>query len=138
MLVRKFTGCIRRMSHFTKQSRPISSLSSPSAEYVKRPKLDTSFAEADAGIVVYVSPYPGFSGILKQRFSDFIVNEISLDGVVVKLNDLDTLPVVPKEEFDISTNFLDPEICLQLDELYQSQDGKQTVFLEETEKEART
>ncbi|GAB4855407.1 hypothetical protein Ancab_024030 [Ancistrocladus abbreviatus] len=49
--------------------------------------------EADVGIFCYISQLPGFRGILKQRYSDFIVNEVDLDGNVVHLTSLE----VPSE-----------------------------------------
>ncbi|GFY90686.1 pseudouridine synthase family protein [Actinidia rufa] len=48
--------------------------------------------EADVGIVCYISPLPGFRGILKQRYSDFIVNEVDLDGNVTHLTNLESPP----------------------------------------------
>ncbi|QSZ35851.1 hypothetical protein DSL72_006973 [Monilinia vaccinii-corymbosi] len=45
--------------------------------------------EVRCGILHYVNKKnPGFQGILKQRFSDFLVNEISLGGEVVHLKDI--------------------------------------------------
>ncbi|XP_069144640.1 multisubstrate pseudouridine synthase 7 isoform X1 [Solanum lycopersicum] len=49
--------------------------------------------ESDVGISCYISNLPGFRGILKQRYSDFIVNEVDLDENVVHLNSLEA----PKE-----------------------------------------
>jgi tRNA pseudouridine13 synthase len=37
------------------------------------------------GIVEYIGKHDGFSAIIKQRFTDFHVNEIDLDGQVAKL-----------------------------------------------------
>ncbi|GER57069.1 pseudouridylate synthase [Striga asiatica] len=48
-----------------------------------------SVEESDVGIVCYISHLPGFSGVLKQRYSDFIVNEVDLDGNVVHLTSLE-------------------------------------------------
>ncbi|KAF3454342.1 hypothetical protein FNV43_RR04789 [Rhamnella rubrinervis] len=45
--------------------------------------------EQDVGIFCYISQLPGFRGILKQRYSDFIVNEVDTDGNVVHLSSLD-------------------------------------------------
>ncbi|KAK6915448.1 Pseudouridine synthase, TruD [Dillenia turbinata] len=45
--------------------------------------------ESDVGILCYVTQLPGFRGILKQRYSDFIVNEVDLEGNVVHLTSLD-------------------------------------------------
>ncbi|ODV95504.1 hypothetical protein PACTADRAFT_50219 [Pachysolen tannophilus NRRL Y-2460] len=44
--------------------------------------------EEDVGICQYISPsIDGFHGILKQRYTDFLVNEIGMDGKVVYLVD---------------------------------------------------
>lgn len=48
--------------------------------------------EPDVGILCYISHLPGFRGILKQRYSDFIVNEVDLDGNVVHLTSFDVPP----------------------------------------------
>ncbi|KAJ3160156.1 hypothetical protein HDU86_000992 [Geranomyces michiganensis] len=51
--------------------------------------------EADVGITEYVSPeIPGFTGILKTRFTDFQVNEVTLDGQIVHLVSTE-VPEVP-------------------------------------------
>lgn len=58
----------------------------------KRRKLNTSCAvqEFDVGITEFVNTEnPGFTGLIKQRFSDFQVNEIDVDGHVVVLKNLD-------------------------------------------------
>ncbi|RKF72763.1 Multisubstrate pseudouridine synthase 7 [Golovinomyces cichoracearum] len=48
-----------------------------------------SSREAAVGIKHYVNPKcTGFSGTLKKRYSDFIVNEIALDGTVYHLTDV--------------------------------------------------
>ncbi|KAI9730192.1 MAG: hypothetical protein M1834_005956 [Cirrosporium novae-zelandiae] len=45
--------------------------------------------EAEAGITEYIKPdIPGFAGILKKRYADFLVNEISSSGEVLHLRDL--------------------------------------------------
>ncbi|KAA8573068.1 hypothetical protein EYC84_003601 [Monilinia fructicola] len=45
--------------------------------------------EARCGILYYVNKKnPGFQGTLKQRYTDFLVNEISLGGEVVHLKDI--------------------------------------------------
>lgn len=41
--------------------------------------------EEDAGITEYVSKHEGFSAVIKQRFSDFHVNEIDTEGNVITL-----------------------------------------------------
>ncbi|KAI9701186.1 MAG: hypothetical protein M1836_001855 [Candelina mexicana] len=45
--------------------------------------------ERDVGITEYISPNaPGFSGILKKRYTDFLVNEVLPSGKVVHLDNL--------------------------------------------------
>uniref|UniRef100_A0A6I8NUA7 Pseudouridylate synthase 7 homolog n=1 Tax=Ornithorhynchus anatinus TaxID=9258 RepID=A0A6I8NUA7_ORNAN len=48
--------------------------------------------ELDVGITKFVSKHQGFSGILKERYSDFVVHEIGKDGRVSHLDDL-SVPV---------------------------------------------
>ncbi|XP_013787304.1 pseudouridylate synthase 7 homolog [Limulus polyphemus] len=48
--------------------------------------------EKDVGIEEFVSDKPGFFGIIKQRYSDFLVNEKTTSGTTVKLSQLE-LPV---------------------------------------------
>ena len=64
----------------TPQAAPGSALNAPST-------IETEFEkEARAGITEYVCPDNlGFTGILKQRYTDFLVNEIGLDGKVLHL-----------------------------------------------------
>lgn len=50
---------------------------------------DAGISEVDVGITQFLSPdLKGFKGILKQRYTDFLVNEIDRDGKVVHLTDL--------------------------------------------------
>jgi len=47
--------------------------------------------ESRAGITEYVCPgNMGFSGVLKLRYTDFMVNEIGLDGEVIHLKTIDS------------------------------------------------
>ncbi|VVT46377.1 uncharacterized protein SAPINGB_P001183 [Magnusiomyces paraingens] len=49
---------------------------------------NAGISEIDVGITQFLSPdLKGFKGILKQRYSDFLVNEIDKDGNVVHLTD---------------------------------------------------
>lgn len=45
-----------------------------------------SSCEDSVGIRAWANTLPGFTGILKQRYSDFMVNEIDASGQVVHLN----------------------------------------------------
>ncbi|KAI7736836.1 hypothetical protein M8C21_016529, partial [Ambrosia artemisiifolia] len=53
--------------------------------------------ESDVGITCYISPLPGFRGILKQRYSDFVVNEVDLNGNVVHLTSLEAPTEIAEE-----------------------------------------
>lgn len=52
--------------------------------------------EKDIGVTEYVGTTPGFNAVIKSRFSDFQVNEIDLDGKIVKLTDT-SLPSPPPQ-----------------------------------------
>ena len=60
--------------------------------------------EEDVGIIEYMSPEnPGFKCVLKHRYSDFLVNEIGLDGKVVWIKESESIPsenneILKKEE----------------------------------------
>ncbi|XP_050540711.1 pseudouridylate synthase 7 homolog [Daktulosphaira vitifoliae] len=53
--------------------------------------------EIDVGITEYSTSVPGISAILKHRLSDFQVNEIDLDGNVIRLNST----TVPEKEAEV-------------------------------------
>ncbi|XP_074328781.1 multisubstrate pseudouridine synthase 7-like [Apium graveolens] len=53
--------------------------------------------ESDVGITCFISQLPGFRGILKQRYADFIVNEVDLDGNAVHLTSLVAPPEIAEE-----------------------------------------
>lgn len=46
-------------------------------------------SEPDVGISLFASALPGFRGALKQRYSDFVVHEVALDGSLVRLTSFD-------------------------------------------------
>lgn len=62
-----------------------------------------SVEESDVGILYYISQLPGFRGILKQRYSDFIVNEVGLDGNVVHLTSLEVPAEISEEKEEKTT-----------------------------------
>ncbi|AQK94664.1 Multisubstrate pseudouridine synthase 7-like [Zea mays] len=49
----------------------------------------TSLSEAEAGISCFASSLPGFRGVLKHRYADFIVHEVARDGALVQLTSFD-------------------------------------------------
>lgn len=56
-------------------------------------------AETDVGIISFISPdLGGFNGVLKQRYSDFQVNEIDENGKVVHLTDFGLKPEEKKHQ----------------------------------------
>lgn len=57
---------------------------------------DKYLLEHDIGIIEYVkATVPGFSGILKHRFSDFVVHEIDKTGETIRLTNLSLPPPEP-------------------------------------------
>lgn len=70
----------------------------PSRENVKRTKLDVGsrLKESESGITEYIGKHPGFFAIIKERYNDFHVNEIDLDGQVAKLTQQD----IPRDPCD--------------------------------------
>ncbi|GFS09660.1 pseudouridylate synthase 7 [Elysia marginata] len=63
---------------------------------------DKPLSEVEAGITEYFNPNAGFTAILKQRYSDFNVNEIDQAGNVVRLTDM-SVPVTDEETKELST-----------------------------------
>lgn len=53
---------------------------------VKKKKVESPLKESDVGISERVNSAPRFNGLLKERYTDFQVNEITKDGVVVRLS----------------------------------------------------
>ncbi|KAL4444565.1 hypothetical protein ABPG77_002382 [Micractinium sp. CCAP 211/92] len=54
-------------------------------------------AEKAVGIECFANELPGFTAILKHRYADFKVNEINLEGKVVRLTTLDAPPKAGSE-----------------------------------------
>lgn len=54
---------------------------------IKEYSHQEQLSETDVGITEFLNDFEGFSAIIKARFSDFQVNEIDLDGNIVKLTD---------------------------------------------------
>ena len=84
-------------AHQTEPERPIKRIRLSSSE--QDSQVDTQLQkELKAGITAYVSPdIKGFSGTLKQRYTDFQVNEILPDGRVLHLEG-DDLPAADMAE----------------------------------------
>uniref|UniRef100_A0A8C3AB61 Pseudouridylate synthase 7 homolog n=1 Tax=Cyclopterus lumpus TaxID=8103 RepID=A0A8C3AB61_CYCLU len=100
--------------------------------------------ELDVGILKYVSDHEGFSGILKERYSDFVVHEISKQGKILHLDDL-TLPpeaeevpeVQPQpEEYDVLTE--EQKTQLEKLQLYKNKEDDVSIEVVDDTKEKRT
>ncbi|XP_047675266.1 pseudouridylate synthase 7 homolog isoform X5 [Tachysurus fulvidraco] len=100
-------------------------------------------SEVDVGIHKFVSDHNGFSGILKERYSDFVVHEISKEGKIMRLDDLS----VPVEPEDVSAE-IEPVECQDLTEeqkqqladlqLLKNKEGNVAIEVEGDSKERRT
>ncbi|KAM8861797.1 pseudouridylate synthase 7 homolog isoform 1-T2 [Synchiropus picturatus] len=98
--------------------------------------------EVDVGILKYISDHEGFSGILKERYSDFVVHEISKQGKVVHLDNLE-IPAEVQDEEEVApqteTDVLTDEQKKQLAELQLFKNKEDNVSIEGDEaKEKRT
>lgn len=100
--------------------------------------------EVDVGITKYVSDHEGFSGILKERYSDFVVHEINKQGKIVHLDDLsippdiEDTPEAPQEPAD--SDVLTDEQKTQLGELqlFKNKEGSVSIEVIDDTKEKRT
>lgn len=96
-----------------------------------------SMKEASVGITEFVDKGPGFSAILKQRYSDFHVHEISMDGRTVWLTD-QSVPALPEELecpsiAEQSSSLLTQEDWNNIEDMMTSEE-KKTVELDVTDK----
>ena len=103
----------------------------------------TTFSEKDVGILEYIGEHKGFSATIKQRYSDFIVNEIDSNGDIVHLKDL-SLPADDKEEEPVESKESNEEVVNAEDwkkvkEIVAQEDKKSTVNIPAPDdKEMRT
>uniref|UniRef100_A0A8B9PCZ4 Pseudouridylate synthase 7 homolog n=1 Tax=Apteryx owenii TaxID=8824 RepID=A0A8B9PCZ4_APTOW len=95
--------------------------------------------ESDVGITKFVSCHKGFSGILKERYSDFVVHEIAKDGRVSHLNDF-SVPVDDEDPSEETFTVLSDEDKKRLEELQLFKNKETSVAIEviEDSKEKRT
>ncbi|XP_077981805.1 pseudouridylate synthase 7 homolog [Glandiceps talaboti] len=98
--------------------------------------------ETDVGITEYISKHQGFRGILKERYSDFLVNERSKEGHLVRVSDLTKPKNIFKTENEIDAveEYIKEEDQKKLQELMEDDDkaGSVLINLEDDDKEART
>ncbi|XP_068595603.1 pseudouridylate synthase 7 homolog [Brachionichthys hirsutus] len=101
--------------------------------------------ELDVGILKYVSDHQGFSGILKERYSDFVVHEINKEGKMVHLDDL-TVPVEEEPEappglqLPLDTDVLTEEQKKELEQLqlFRNKESQVSIEVMDDTKEKRT
>ncbi|XP_010585642.2 pseudouridylate synthase 7 homolog isoform X1 [Loxodonta africana] len=95
--------------------------------------------ELDVGITKFVSSHQGFSGILKERYSDFVVHEIGKDGRISHLDDL-SVPVDEEDPSEDVFTVLTAEEKQRLEELQLFKNKETSVAIEviEDTKEKRT
>ncbi|XP_056429513.1 pseudouridylate synthase 7 homolog isoform X2 [Hyla sarda] len=95
--------------------------------------------EVDVGITKFVSIHEGFSGILKERYSDFVVHEIGKDGKIIYLNDLS----VPADNEDPSEDIYsvlseDEKKRLEDLQLFKNKESNVAIEVVDDSKEKRT
>uniref|UniRef100_A0A8C8G1G4 Pseudouridylate synthase 7 homolog n=1 Tax=Oncorhynchus tshawytscha TaxID=74940 RepID=A0A8C8G1G4_ONCTS len=92
--------------------------------------------ELDVGILKCVSEHKGFSGILKERYSDFVVHEVNKEGKTVQLDDLS----VPEEAEQPGSEVFTEEQKHQLEQLqlFKKKEGNVSIEMADDTKEKRT
>nr|XP_060634343.1 pseudouridylate synthase 7 homolog isoform X1 [Anolis sagrei ordinatus] len=95
--------------------------------------------ELDVGITKFVSAHKGFSGILKERYSDFVVHEIGKDGHTIHLDDF-SVPVDEEDPPEENFTVLSVEDKQRLEELqlFKNKEGSVSIEVIEDTKEKRT
>lgn len=89
--------------------------------------IDTCVSEKDVGILEFVSNFPGFHGVLKQRYTDFIVSERDLEGNIVRLSDTSIPQGDKAKEFD--PNILNLEEKEKIQKVVDDEEKKISVTL---------
>ncbi|XP_043275494.1 pseudouridylate synthase 7 homolog [Venturia canescens] len=120
--VRKQSGVYRgrggyRGKSFKRHGQGNSSYDSKRTKY----KVGERLKEENVGVTEFVGSHKRFGGILKERFSDFHVNEIRCDGEICKLTNQD-IPPEPEELEDLSKlkESIPAELREQLEEFSKS------------------
>ncbi|KAJ6665732.1 hypothetical protein lerEdw1_002102 [Lerista edwardsae] len=95
--------------------------------------------ELDVGITKFVSSHKGFNGVLKERYSDFVVHEIGKDGHIIHLDDFS----VPADDEDPSEEIftvlsVDDKRQLEELQLFKNKEGNVAIEVIEDTKEKRT
>jgi len=86
-----------------------------------------SVSEKDVGILEFVSNLPGFHGVLKQRYTDFIVSERDLEGNLVRLTDVSVPQEEKSKEFEL--DILSSEEKEKIQQVVDDEEKKKSVTL---------
>lgn len=122
----KTAGAFKRKAEFTDSTGPLDL----GEEDRKRLKTGDRLKEKDVGITEFMSGEGGgFFGIIKERYTDFHVHEIGLDGRVAKLSCQDTGPArgatqETQEALERLRKTVPEPIWEQLESLAGDQDGE--------------
>ncbi|XP_034983607.2 pseudouridylate synthase 7 homolog [Zootoca vivipara] len=95
--------------------------------------------ELDVGITKFVSSHKGFSGILKERYSDFVVHEIGKDGHTIHLDDF-SVPLDKEDPSEEIFTVLSAEDKQRLEDLqlFKNKEGSVAIEVIDDTKEKRT
>ncbi|CAL1289763.1 unnamed protein product [Larinioides sclopetarius] len=92
-------------------------------------------SEQDVGITEYLSDLPGFKAIMKERYSDFIVNEIDTEGNVVRLTNLEK-PKNPESDFKVD-GLLEETTIQGIEQLIADERSEVEINVTEKDKDTR-
>ncbi|RWS28576.1 pseudouridylate synthase 7-like isoform X2 [Leptotrombidium deliense] len=95
--------------------------------------------ESDCGITHFVGSHAGFSGVLKQRYSDFVVHEIMNSGEIVTLNDF-SIPVQETQQplSKSPDSVLTEEVWAKIERLAANESEEVLIDVSKADKEERT
>ena len=113
--------------------------SAGNAGWLKRKHETPTFSEKMVGITEFVVDLSGFSAILKQRYSDFQVNEVDLEGNVVHLTDQSIPPEekIQQEVLDLGNSLLTTENWEAIDEVMKTEGETTKIDVSGKSKEER-
>ncbi|PIK48802.1 putative pseudouridylate synthase 7-like [Apostichopus japonicus] len=105
----------------------------------KRQRPSSMLREGDVGILTYIGDHKGFTGIIKERYEDFVVHEIDEKNQVVHLTDF-TCPIEGKPKAEDVSDALSDHDKKTLDQLQTSTDEGSHHLIDVTSapKESRT
>ncbi|XP_068754742.1 pseudouridylate synthase 7 homolog [Montipora capricornis] len=84
-------------------------------------------SDKDVGIFEFVSNLPGFHGVLKQRYTDFIVSERDPQGNLVRLTDVSVPQKEKTKEFHL--DILSPEDREKIQQVIDEEEKNKSVIL---------